>query len=117
MTVAGKSQRDRYPCLIATAVLIVAAILLRLAHYGDPAIHMDEQFYLLVGEGMRHGELPYVDYWDRKPLGLFLIYWVIRLLGGDGIIQYQLVATLFAAATAFVIRTIARRWTRIMVAP
>src|SRR3546814_2283430 len=40
------------------------------------------------------GATPYVDIWDRKPVGLFLLYSGIRLLGGDGIVQYQIVALL-----------------------
>jgi hypothetical protein len=56
---------------------------------------------------MLRGDLPYVDIWDRKPVGLFLIFAAIRLLGGDGIVQYQVVATLFAAGTALVIARMA----------
>ena len=50
----------------------------------------DEQFYLLVGDRMLHGALPYVDIFDRKPIGLFLIYAGVRLLGGEGFVQYKL---------------------------
>ena len=93
-----------------TAVLLLlAAFDIRAWQFGNPLIHVDENFYLLVGDRMLHGALPYVDIWDRKPIGIFLIYAAIRLLGGGGIVQYQIVATLFAAATAFVIARIAAR--------
>lgn len=88
-------------------IALSAAFLIRCALFGNPVIHSDEQFYLLVGDRMLHGALPYVDLWDRKPVGLFLLYAAIRLLGGDGIVQYQIVATLFAAAAAFLIIRIA----------
>ena len=90
-------------------VLAVAAVLLRAPQLGNPLLDVDEQFYLLVGDRMLHGVLPYVDIWDRKPIGLFLIFAAIRLLGGDGVVQYQLVAGLFALATAALVATIARR--------
>jgi len=93
---------------LVVALLAAAAFLIRLPHFGDPAFMIDEQFYLLVGDRMLHGALPYVDIWDRKPIGLFLIYAAIRLLGGAGFWQYQVVATLFAAGTAFLIYRIAR---------
>ncbi|MDB5684927.1 MAG: hypothetical protein JWM75_2625, partial [Sphingomonas bacterium] len=96
---------------ITLAVLTVAALLLRAPQIGNPLLDIDEQFYLLVGDRMLHGALPYVDIWDRKPIGLFLIYAAIRLLGGDGVVAYQLVATMFAVATAAVIATIARKMT------
>ena len=82
--------------------------------FGNPAIYVDEEFYLFVGDRMLHGALPYVDIWDRKPIGLFLLYAAIRSLGGDSIIVYQFVATSFAIATALVIRSLvtptAGRW-------
>ena len=92
------------------ALLVAAAVVLRLPQMGNPVLHIDDQFYLLVGRSFIEGELPYVDIWDRKPLGLFLIYGGIALLGGAGVIQYQLVATAFAAATAIVVARIARRF-------
>ena len=90
-------------------LLLVAAFAMRWPFLGHPMIHVDEQFYLLAGQRMVEGWLPYVDFWDRKPVGLFLIFGAIRLMGGDGIVQYQLVATLFAAATAHAVYLIARR--------
>lgn len=90
-------------------LLLLAALLIRVWQFGNPVIHVDEQFYLLVGDRMLQGDLPYVDIWDRKPVGLFLIYAAIRMLGGAGIVEYQLVATLFAAATALLIARIGMR--------
>ena len=90
------------------ALLLAWAITLRAHDFGNPIIHVDEQYYLLVGDRMLHGALPYVDLWDRKPLGLFLIFAAIRLLPGDGILAYQLVATLCAAMAAWLIARGAR---------
>ena len=88
--------------------LVAVAFLIRLPHYGNPYYEIDEGFYLVVGDRLLHGFLPYVDIWDRKPIGLFLIYGAIRLLGGGGVIQYQVVATLFAAGTACLIQHVSR---------
>lgn len=93
--------------LASAAVLTLCAFVVRGGLFGDPLIHVDENFYLWVGDRLLRGELPYVDVWDRKPVGLFVLYAAIRLLGGDGIVQYQVVATLFAAATAWVVARIA----------
>jgi hypothetical protein len=100
---------ERWRWMIVALILLIAAFAIRVVQFGNPMIQVDENFYLLVGDRMWRGALPYVDIWDRKPIGLFLIYAAIRLLGGDGILQYQIVATLFAAGTAFVIARIAVR--------
>ncbi|WP_303539905.1 ArnT family glycosyltransferase [Sphingomonas natans] len=95
--------------LVTGIALLVATLLLRAPTFGDPAPFLDEQFYLLVGDRLLHGAVPYVDIWDRKPIGLFLLYAAIRLLGGQGVYQYQVVAALFAWAGAWAVSRIARR--------
>lgn len=91
------------------AVLFASALILRAATFGDPIVHLDENFYLMVGAAMHHGAVPYIDIWDRKPLGIFLIYWAIAAVSTDPWC-YQLVALGFAVATAWVLARIARLW-------
>jgi 4-amino-4-deoxy-L-arabinose transferase-like glycosyltransferase len=93
---------------VGPILLLLAAFTVRGIWFGDPVVQIDEQFYLLVGDRLLHGAIPYVDVWDRKPIGLFLIYAGIRLLGGSGILEYQIVATLFAWGTALIVTRIAR---------
>lgn len=111
---AAIGERRRW--VIVATILMLAAFAIRAVQFGNPLIQVDENFYLLVGDRMWRGALPYVDIWDRKPIGLFLLYAGIRLFGGDGIIQYQIVATLFAGATALVIARIASRMAGIVAA-
>jgi hypothetical protein len=90
--------------------IVLAALAIRAPTFGDLNYHIDEGFYLLVGDRMRDGLLPYVDIWDRKPFGLFLLYWAIAAVGDGSMLAVQLAAGLCAAATAVVLATIARRW-------
>ena len=46
-------------------LIVIVAIATRWVTYGNPVVIEDDQFYLLVGEAMRHGQLPYVVIWDR----------------------------------------------------
>jgi hypothetical protein len=94
---------------LAAAAVLVATIVLRAGLFGNAITGLDEQFYLLVGERMWHGALPFVDIWDRKPVGLFVLFAAIAALPGDPVVNAQLVATMFAAGTAFCIALIARR--------
>jgi 4-amino-4-deoxy-L-arabinose transferase-like glycosyltransferase len=104
-SLSGLDERRRWA--VVGLVLLLAAFAIRCAQFGNPLIHVDENFYLLVGDRMLQGAIPYVDIWDRKPVGLFVLFAAIRLLGGDGIVQYQVVATLFAAGTALVVARMA----------
>ncbi len=83
--------------------LTLFAALVRAQTFDNPVVGFDEQFYLLVGDRMWHGAVPFVDIFDRKPIGLFLIFAAARGLGGDGFLQYKLVALGFVVATALLI--------------
>lgn len=92
-------------------LILLAALATRWVTFGNPVSIQDDQFYLLVGDAMRHGQWPYIDVWDRKPVGLFLLFDGIASIGGTSILFMQLVATAFAAATAWLIRHLALRLT------
>lgn len=89
-------------------LLALLTLLIRFPVFGDPNYHIDESFYLLVGQKMHDGLIPYVDIWDRKPAGLFVLYWAITFFGD--VYAYQLVAGIFAWGTAFVIALIVARF-------
>ncbi|MEQ7874356.1 hypothetical protein ABDK56_10175 [Sphingomonas sp. ASV193] len=104
----GRSAPEwRRSALVAALLLVAVAV--RWRTFGNPVVGFDEQFYLVVGDRMVHGDLPFVTIFDRKPIGLFLIYAGARLLGGEGTIEAQMVALGFVWATALLIWRFARR--------
>jgi hypothetical protein len=91
-------------------VLTLVALAARVVTFGNPVLHVDEQFYYAVADAMRHGALPFVDVWDRKPVGLFLVYLPAALLGPVlGIWAYQALALACAVLTAGMIARLADR--------
>ena len=65
---------------LAAVLFLLASLALRFSTFGDTNLFVDDVFYFLVGQRMHEGVLPYVDVWDRKPLGLFAIYWAIAAI-------------------------------------
>ena len=102
--------RPRIAPWLILAALLCAGLVLRIATFGDPALHTDEEFYFLVGQRLLDGSIPYVDIWDRKPPGLFLIYAAIAAISRD-VLAYQIAAWLSASLTAFTISRIVAGWT------
>jgi hypothetical protein len=90
-------------------ILLALAFALRAYTFGDPNLFIDEAFYFAAGNAMHAGALPYVDVWDRKPFGLFALYWLIAGVSTSPA-AYQIAATLCAALTAWVIGRIAALW-------
>lgn len=97
------------------SLLLLVAIVARAITFGDPVVHVDESFYFVTARSMLDGALPYVDVWDRKPIGLFLLYLPAAAFGVPlGIWMYQAMALAAATATAVVIARLADRagWRR-----
>jgi hypothetical protein len=92
------------PAILLLAICLAARAIV----FGDPVVQIDEQFYLLVGGRMLHGALPYVDLWDRKPIGLFLLYALFHMVG-RGVIAYHVGAMIAVWATAIILFSMARR--------
>lgn len=86
------------------AVLLLAAIAVRAIAFGNPVVHVDEEFYFYTAQRMLDGALPFVDIWDRKPIGLFLIYLPAAAFGPTlGLWVYQAMALASVVLTALLI--------------
>lgn len=91
-------------------VLLATAVAVRAVTFGNPLVAVDEQFYWVTAQRLLHGALPFVDIWDRKPIGLFLLYAPAAALGMPwGILAYQLMALACVVGTAVLIARIADR--------
>jgi hypothetical protein len=91
-------------------VITLLAIAVRAITFGNPIVHTDEQFYFVTASQWLHGALPYVDVWDRKPVGLFLVYLPAAAFGYPlGIWVYQAMALASLVATAMLITSLAER--------
>ncbi len=93
-----------------TMLILLGVAALRLPFIGDAHVHIDETYYLLFADRWASGAIPYVGIWDRKPIGLFLLYRVALWFGSGaagGIIAYQLLALAAVAATALMLARLA----------
>ena len=94
--------------IVSAAVLLIVTLAVRGVWFGNPVADFDEQLYSLIGWQITQGQLPFVDQWDRKPFGLFLIFAVIHTAFGPGELAYQLVASCTALAGAWLVYLLAR---------
>ncbi|MEP7007667.1 MAG: hypothetical protein ABI810_16930 [Sphingomonas bacterium] len=92
------------------AILLLAALVARAITFGDPVVHVDEEFYFATAYGWLHGAMPYVDIWDRKPIGLFIVYLPAAMFGlKAGIWAYQIMALTSLVGTAWLIARLTER--------
>ena len=107
LTAAGTARhRSGY----TLGILLLVALVARAITFGDPVVHVDEAFYFGTAYGWLHGATPYVDIWDRKPIGLFIVYLPAAMLGlKAGIWAYQIMALASLVGTAWLIMRLAER--------
>jgi hypothetical protein len=98
------------PAWRSWALLALVAIVARAATFGNPNVHVDEDFYFVFARAMIDGAVAYVDIWDRKPIGLMLVYAPAAMAGvGAGVLIYQAMALAAAVSTALMIHNLAHR--------
>jgi len=109
MEIQSRRHTSQISLPIALTFCLVAAFILRAHMFGDPYYRRDESFYLLVGQLLHRGTELYSDIWDRKPPGLFAIYYLAAAFP-NAVLAYQLFAWLAAGLTSLTIMRIAARF-------
>ena len=94
--------------LLVGGWFLLLAMVSRAATWGDPNFHDDELVYFYIAQRMHDGLLLYVDIWDRKPPGLFALYYLFAGISRS-VLSYQLGSWLCAALTALTIARIGAR--------
>jgi len=82
---------------------ILSAVVMKMLTFFYSVIDIDESTYLIIGKEIFSGEWLYVDYYDTKPPGIFLLFGLIEYLTGNGIFFSRLVAALLVGLTAFLL--------------
>jgi 4-amino-4-deoxy-L-arabinose transferase-like glycosyltransferase len=85
-------------------LLIIASILLvRSPDFFISVINWDESTFILMGQSLASGVLPYVDYFDNKPPLAFVPYALFTGLFGDSIFAVRLGGSLWVAGSSLII--------------
>lgn len=87
--------------------LTALAIAVRLPSLVLPSLDWDEGLYLTIAADLNAGHLPYVGLWDRKPVGIFVIFALVERVFEDGVLGVRVLACLFAALAAFALYRVA----------
>jgi hypothetical protein len=98
----------------ATVVLPYALTAALVVAIGWPTLILpfwpDSSIFATIGHAIAHGGFPYVDAWDQKPPGIYLIY-ALAIQGPFGLMHnVRAFDLLWMAATVVAIVEISRRW-------
>ena len=102
---AAASRRREWALGLGVALL---ALLIR-APLFDLPFERDEGGYAYIAWRLEHGELPYREWFDQKPPGIFLAYRLALAAPGDPVPAIRGLAALASAGAALALYLLARR--------
>lgn len=83
-------------------LFLVFALIIRGLSFFFTIVDHDEWTYLIVSKEMFfHGKTLFVDVYDNKPPGIFILYGLFQFIPLPGIFVVRLMATIFIASTAW----------------
>ena len=105
----ASGRRGQAPPVLVALGFVALAVVLRLPALAYSVLNYDESMYLLMGDEMRQGFLPYTTLCDLKPVGLFAVFALVSALPVDGVVAGRLVSSVVVGLTAFLLRHLAAR--------
>ncbi len=97
-----QARGDRQPYWIAAYLLLVST-LFRFPYFFADTIDWDESTFILMGQSLLDGHLPYTNLWDLKPPLAFLFYAFSIAVLGKSIISVRIAGLLSVVLVAFLI--------------
>lgn len=80
---------------------IFLSFLLRAWSFFYSVIDRDESLYLLVARSLLNGTPPYIEVWDNKPPGIFIIFYLAISFLGDSVVSIRILACFSVAITSY----------------
>lgn len=84
-------------------------MLVRFPFFFPAVIDWDESTFILVGQSLVDGHLPYVELWDNKPPGAFVPFALTILLAGRSIVAIRVLGAACVLVSAYLTFLIGRR--------
>jgi 4-amino-4-deoxy-L-arabinose transferase-like glycosyltransferase len=88
--------------LVALWLISVVALLMRLPFFFPAVITWDESTFILMGQSILDGHLPYLKLWDLKPPLAFFSFALFILVLGKSIVAIRLAGTVCAVIVAYI---------------
>ena len=101
---------ERVPDIFYFILFAALSVLFRFMSFHFSVADHDESTYLVVAQEILKGKTLYVDIWDTKPPGIFLIFSSFISIFGHSIVAVRLFSSLIIGFTAYFIFLASCRW-------
>jgi hypothetical protein len=97
------------PALPLLALLFAVALLHRAPAMLFHDLNLDEGLYRLIGTDLAAGTAPYLAFWDRKPVGTFLLIAGLETIAGGSLAAFRIATALAVGLAAWLLALAVRR--------
>ncbi len=81
----------------------IVTILFRFWTFFQSGLDWDESLYMLVSQSMLDGKIPYVEVWDNKPVGIYLLYLLSFSIFGKSVFAIRFLSCIAVAVTSYIL--------------
>ncbi|HAA32328.1 MAG TPA: hypothetical protein DCE56_37300 [Cyanobacteria bacterium UBA8553] len=81
---------------------------LRFPAFFQSGIGPDESIYLLMARSLTEGKPPYTEFFDNKPIGIYVLFALALLLFGKSVLSIRIAAWIAVSITSFLLYRIGR---------
>ena len=89
---------------------VLFSVIMRGFSFFPSVINHDESTYLVIANEILHGRQYWIDIFDTKPVGIFLLYAGLIKVFGHSILAIRFFTALWVASTAFLLHRLQWRW-------
>ena len=100
---------EEWPAYSLLIAYVAIALFVRAPGYLFSELNWDEALYRLMADSLLRGHAPYTEFWDRKPVGVFVVFAVVQGIFGSDILALRLVTSVGVGVSAFLLALLARR--------
>lgn len=93
---------------VIAVCLLGISVLVRFPYYFVDVINWDESTFILMGQSLLDGHLPYTELWDIKPPLAFAAYAFVLMLLGKNILAIRIAGTICVFLTSWLVYLVGR---------
>ncbi|NEP81295.1 MAG: hypothetical protein F6K39_25910 [Okeania sp. SIO3B3] len=92
--------------LIIFLAFLLLSFFLRFWTLFVSVLDKDESIYILGADSLLNGNLPYIEIWDNKPPGIFILFSLTMLILGKSIISIRILSIIATTFTSYFLYSI-----------
>ena len=90
------------------AGFVCLTFFLRFPAFFQSGIGPDESIYLLMARSLTEGKAPYTEFFDNKPIGIYVVFALALLVFGKSVLSIRIAAWISVSITSFLLYRIGK---------